>query len=159
MGMASVVPGKFMRAHILTPYNTYAASGPAKWSVQWLTTWDGRFLIFIFVWQLEHVIGTKVLNSLYLYRWKIIQAQEFLSFWEPSERQPATKNVCKPEAAITVSELVMMSGVSPETCWAIKIHWNNKFYYTVASGWFFLWDLYYDARIREHQTLLFQDLA
>ena len=142
MGMASVVPGKFMRAHILTPYNTYAASGPAKWSVQWLTTWDGRFLIFIFVWQLEHVIGTKVLNSLYLYRWKIIQAQEFLSFWEPSERQPATKNVCKPEAAITVSELVMMSGVSPETCWAIKIHWNNKFYYRVESCWFFLWDLF-----------------
>jgi len=34
-----------------------------------------------------------------------------------------------------------MGGVSPETCWAIKKHWNNKFYYTVASCWFFLWDL------------------
>jgi hypothetical protein len=31
--------------------------------------------------------------------------------------------------------------VSPETCWAIKKHWNNKFYQTVASGLFFLWDL------------------
>jgi hypothetical protein len=35
----------------------------------------------------------------------------------------------------------MMGGVSPETCWAIKKHWNNKFYYTVASCWFFLWYL------------------
>ena len=36
----------------------------------------------------------------------------------------------------------MMGGVSPETCWAIKKHWNNKFCYTVASCWFFLWDSY-----------------
>jgi hypothetical protein len=35
----------------------------------------------------------------------------------------------------------MMGGVLPETCWAIKKHWNNKFYCTVASCWFFLWDL------------------
>jgi len=40
----------------------------------------------------------------------------------------------------------------PETCWAIKKHWNNKFYYTVASYCFFLWDLYYDARIHDHQA-------
>jgi hypothetical protein len=45
----------------------------------------------------------------------------------------------------------MMGGVSPETCWAITKHWNNKFYYTAASCWFFLWDLYYGARISEHQ--------
>jgi hypothetical protein len=32
----------------------------------------------------------------------------------------------------------MMGGVSPETCWAIKKHWNNKFYYTIASCCFFL---------------------
>jgi hypothetical protein len=46
----------------------------------------------------------------------------------------------KPEAAITVFELLMMGGVSPEICWAIKKQWNNKFY-AVASCWFFLWDL------------------
>jgi len=44
----------------------------------------------------------------------------------------------KPEAAFTVFKLLMMGGVSPKTCWAIKKHWNNKFYYTVASCWFFL---------------------
>jgi hypothetical protein len=46
-----------------------------------------------------------------------------------SGRQP--KKYVKPEAAITVFELLMMGGVSPETCWAIKKHWNNKFFYTV----------------------------
>jgi hypothetical protein len=46
----------------------------------------------------------------------------------------------------------MMRGVSLETCWAIDKHWNNKFYYTVTSCWLFLYDLYYDARIHEHQV-------
>ena len=45
----------------------------------------------------------------------------------------------------------MMSGVSLETCWAIKKHWNNKFYYTVASCCLFLSDMYYDARIHEQK--------
>jgi hypothetical protein len=68
----------------------------------------------------------------------------YIRFWllaavmaQPAQ-WPATKNVT-PEAAITVFELLMMGGVSPETCWAIKKHWNNAFYYTVASCWFFLW--------------------
>ena len=52
----------------------------------------------------------------------------YIRFWLP-----------KPEAAITVFVLLMMGGVWPETCWAIKKHWNNKFYYTVAFCWFFLW--------------------
>ena len=81
----------------------------------------------------------------------------YIRFWllasamaQPSQR-PATKAYVKPEAAITVFELLMMGGVLPETCWAIKKHWNNKFYYTVASCWFFQWDLYYDARIHKYQ--------
>ena len=41
------------------------------------------------------------------------------------------------EAALTVFELLMMGGVS-ETCRASKEHWNNKFYNTVTSCWFFL---------------------
>jgi hypothetical protein len=46
----------------------------------------------------------------------------------------------KPETAITVFELLMMSGVSLETCRAIDKHWNNKFQYIVASCWLFLYD-------------------
>jgi len=68
-------------------------------------------------------------------------------------RQP--KTYVKSETAITVFELVMMGGVSPETCWAIKKHWDDKFYYMVASCWFFLWDLYYDARIHEHHIMVY----
>jgi len=35
-------------------------------------------------------------------------------------------------------ELLMMSGVPLETCWAFNKFWNNKFYYKVASCWLFL---------------------
>ena len=69
---------------------------------------------------------------------------------EPSQR-PTTKNACKTRGCNYSFWALMMSGVSPETCWAIKKHWNNKFYYTLASCWFFLWDFYYDARFHEHQ--------
>jgi hypothetical protein len=72
--------------------------------------------------------------------------------WSPHDscRQPQTCVIS--EAAITVFELMIMSGISFETCWAITKHWNNKFYYTVASCWIFLYDLCYDARIHEHQA-------
>jgi len=56
-------------------------------------------------------------------------------------RQP--KTYVKPEAAITVIELLITGGVSLETCWAIKKHWNNKLYYMVASCWLFLLVLKY----------------
>ena len=65
-------------------------------------------------------------------------------------RQPQT--YVKPEAAITVFELLMLGGLSLETCWAIKKHWNSKFYYTFASCWLFIYDLYYDARTHEYQV-------
>jgi len=51
-------------------------------------------------------------------------------------QQPQT--YVKPEAAITAFELLMMSSVSLETYSAMKKHWNNKFYYMVASCWLFL---------------------
>jgi hypothetical protein len=35
-------------------------------------------------------------------------------------------------------ELLMMSGVPLETCWAFNERWNNKFCYKVASCWLFL---------------------
>jgi hypothetical protein len=35
-------------------------------------------------------------------------------------------------------ELLMMSGVPLETCWAFNERWNNKFYYKVVSCWLFL---------------------
>jgi len=37
-------------------------------------------------------------------------------------------------------KLLMMSGVSLETCWAFNKLWNNKFYYKTASCWHFYWE-------------------
>jgi hypothetical protein len=90
-------------------------------------------------------------NNLWFYRWSVVIAvllvvvgpalpRPTALLSHRSGRQP--KTYVKPEAAITVFEVLMTSGVSPETCWAIKKHLNNKFYYTVASYWFFLWDLH-----------------
>jgi hypothetical protein len=36
-------------------------------------------------------------------------------------------------------ELLIMSGVLLETCWAFNKLWNNKFYYKAASCWYFYW--------------------
>ena len=47
--------------------------------------------------------------------------------------------------------LLMVGGVSPETCWASYKYRKIKFWYTVASFWIFLYELYYDARIHKHQ--------
>ena len=35
-------------------------------------------------------------------------------------------------------ELLMMSGIPLESCWAVNERWNNKFCYNVASCWLFL---------------------
>jgi hypothetical protein len=35
-------------------------------------------------------------------------------------------------------DLLMMSGMPLEKCWAFNERWNNKFYYNVASFWLFL---------------------
>jgi len=56
-----------------------------------------------------------------------------------SNRQPQT--YVKPEAAITVFELLMMRGVLLETCLAIKKYWNNKFY-TRSHLLDFFYDIY-----------------
>ena len=39
-------------------------------------------------------------------------------------------------------KLLMMSGVSLETCWAFNKLWNNKFYYKAASCWYLYWVIY-----------------
>jgi len=54
-------------------------------------------------------------------------------------------------------ELLMMSGVPLETCWAFKKLWNNKFHYKAASCWYFYWVIY-DARTHEYQIWCFSIL-
>jgi len=114
----------------------------------------------------SRIYYSNVLNCSTCFGWHTAHHQElkncncslwfYICFWLPAavmaepSQWPATINVCKTRG-ITVFELLMISGVLTETCWAIKKHWNNKFYYTVASCWFFLWILCYNARIHEHQ--------
>jgi hypothetical protein len=46
-------------------------------------------------------------------------------------------------------ELLMMSGLPLETCWAFNERWNNKFCYKVESCWLFLLNqIYYDGPIQ-----------
>jgi len=74
----------------------------------------------------------------------------YIRFWLSHRRgNGQSKTFVKPEAVITVFELLMMGDVSPETCWTIKKHWNNKFYCSVTSCWLFLYDLYYDEGMHE----------
>jgi hypothetical protein len=40
-------------------------------------------------------------------------------------------------------ELLMISGMPLDTCWAFNERWNNEFYYKVASCWLFLLNLFY----------------
>ena len=67
-------------------------------------------------------------------------------------QQPSTYG--KPEAANAVLGILMMGGVSPETCWASFKYGIIKFWYIVASCWIFLYETYYDARIHEHRDFI-----
>jgi len=52
--------------------------------------------------------------------------------------------------------LLMMGGVSSETCWASYKYGIIKFWYIVASCWIFLYELCYDARTHEHQQFFWE---
>ena len=47
-------------------------------------------------------------------------------------------STCFERYAAHHQELLMMSGVPVETCWAFNERWDNKFCYKVASCWLFL---------------------
>ena len=55
-------------------------------------------------------------------------------------------------------ELLMVSGMPLETCWAFNKRWNNKFYYNVASCWLFLlihlWVPFYTSCSRSEEIEL-----
>ena len=55
---------------------------------------------------------------------------------QPGQR-PVTTWVYKLEATNSL-ELLMMSDMPLETCWAFNKFWNNKFYYKFATCWLFL---------------------
>jgi len=64
---------------------------------------------------------------------------------------PTTFHVWKARGCQCSFRLLMMGGVSPETCWASYKYEIIKFWYIVASCWISLYELHYNARTHEHQ--------
>jgi hypothetical protein len=72
--------------------------------------------------------------------------------WQrPPTTRPTSFHVWKTRGCQCNFRLLMMGGVSPETCWASYNYGIIKVLYIVASCWIFLYELYYDGRIHEHQ--------
>ena len=96
-------------------------------------------------------------QPLVFYTWKVVgrvvgglcQAQ--CDSQCPPTTRPTTFHVWKTRGCQCSFRLLMMGGVLPETCWASYKYGIIKFWYTVASCWIFLYELYYDAWIHEHQ--------
>ena len=72
----------------------------------------------------------------------------------PPTTCPSTSHVCKTRVCQSSFRLLMMGGVSPETCWALYKYGIIKIlmHCCILLDFFFLYELYYDARIREHQV-------
>jgi len=54
----------------------------------------------------------------------------------PATTRPTTLHICKTRGCYCSFRILMMGGVSPETCWA-SYKYETKFWYSVASCWIF----------------------
>ena len=74
--------------------------------------------------------------------------------WQRSPTtRPTTFHVWKTRGCQCSFRLLMMGGVSSETCWASYKYGIIKFWYVVASCWIFIYEFYYNARIHERNPL------
>jgi len=72
--------------------------------------------------------------------------------WQrPPTTRPANFHVWKTRGCQCSFRLLMMGGVSPETCWASYRCGTIKIFMHCCIFLDFLYELYYDARIHEHQ--------
>ena len=99
-------------------------------------------------------------RSLWFYRWKVavgallaVGLDHSQQRYKVSTTRPTTFHVCKTRGYQCSFRLLMMGGVSPETCWASYKYGIIKVWYIVACCWIFLYEFYYDARIHERQAL------
>jgi len=74
------------------------------------------------------------------------------SVYQLHVQQPSTYE--KPRGCQCSFRLLMMGGVSPETCRSSYKYGIIKFWYIVAFCWTFLYELYYDAQIQEYQEFV-----
>ena len=113
----------------------------------------------------QHVTGdtSPIIRSLKLHwqplvfrMWKVVVRvvggrQAHCAWQRPPTTRPTPFHVWQTRGCQCSFRLLMMGGVSPETCWASHKYGIIKFWYTVASCWIFLYELYCDTRIHEHQ--------
>ena len=90
-------------------------------------------------------------QSLVFHTWKVVG--RVVGGQRPPTSRPTAFHVWKTRDCQCSFRLLMMGGVSPETCWASYKYGIIKFWYIVASCWIFLYEFYYDALIHEVKSV------
>jgi len=89
-------------------------------------------------------------QSLVYHTWKVVG--RVVGGQLPPTTRPTTFHVWKTRGCKCSFRLLIMGGVSPETCWASDKYEIIKLWYIVTPWSIFLYKSYYDARIHEHQV-------
>jgi hypothetical protein len=85
-------------------------------------------------------------HPLVFHTWKVVGRVDCGCCQSPPTTRPSTVHVCKTRYCQCSFRLLMMGGVSLETCWASYKYGILKFWYIIAFCWIYLYELYYDAR-------------
>jgi len=106
--------------------------------------------IIPYLCEAQHVSGDTppIIRSLKLrwqplvfYTWKFVGRCQAQCAWQrPPTTRPTTFQVWKTRGSQGSIRLLMMGGVSPETCWASHKYGRITFWYIVASCWIFLYE-------------------
>jgi hypothetical protein len=104
--------------------------------------------IILYLYEAQHVSGDTPpiirglklhWQPLILHTWKVVGS---VVSGHCATTRPTTFYVCKTRGCQCCFRLLMMGGVSPETCWASHKYGIIKFWYIVASCWIFLYELW-----------------
>jgi hypothetical protein len=110
----------------------------ASWFVWGLLNWT--YVMFFFISPIWHVISNTTYFKSYRKNQQDGTVQQNLLFQcfliAQHVSGDTTPIIRSSKTVIAASGFTYVFGCRP--CWAIKKHWNNKFYYMVASCWFFL---------------------
>jgi hypothetical protein len=82
--------------------------------------------------------------------WKVVGRVVYFAWQRPATTRPATFHACKTKGCECSFRLLIIGGVSPETCWSSYKYEINVDTLLHLVG--FLYELYYDARNHEHQN-------
>jgi hypothetical protein len=102
-----------------------------------------KIFIILYLYEAQHVSGNTppIIRSLKLHwqplvfhTWKVVGRC-------PQSTRPTTSHVQKTRGCQCSFRLLIMGGMSPETCWASYKYGTIKFWYIVASCWIFLYEL------------------